>query len=426
MVFRLWKRITGLNEVVLSTLLCNAIEHYDFIVYGILSSTINKVFFAQENFFSGDDSAYMASLIGFFVFASAFMARPIGAIFFGYIGDKKGRRVALNASTLLLIGSVLGIAMLPTPPVWGIYSVVALTFLRVMQGLAYGAEIGGVVLMAESIDSMKIRIMWVARVTCCTVGMIVGVFVVKLCETFLSAENMGIWGWRIPFLVAALISLPLPKLRKFIRESTEYIKYRESGVEEKILNSLFHNIFSVLLITTTSALSAGYFYIFVVYMEISHKAMFFEYEISMTLLGMAAYTSLLVHDFTKRRYCFILILLFLAATAMPFTYYVREGYMIARVTYVAVSGIYLGWYGTFIALLFPVGARQTCFSVGYSMGYLVGALAPALCLWFYHTTGKDIMPGLYFTVLSLVAAVIFAFFVREEGGRYKLTYGSWR
>ncbi|WP_248886757.1 MFS transporter [Anaplasma phagocytophilum] len=418
------KRVFCLNGVVLSTLLCNAIEHYDFMVYGIMSSTLNKVFFVQGELFSGTNSTYLATLIGFLVFAAAFVSRPLGAVFFGYVGDKKGRKVALTLSTGLLVTSVLGMALLPTPKVWGILSILFLALLRVVQGLAFGAEVGGVVLMAETVGGRKVHAIWVARIFSTTVGTILGVFVVRMCELILSPEHMNDWGWRIPFFAAVLVSLPLPYLRRFLHESAEYVEYKASGQRENILKSLCCNISSVLLIISMSALSSGFFYMSVVYMDIVHKSMFLEHEMSMLVLALVACSSLAVLDFAKRKTCFILILLSVALTAYPTVYFIGKGYMVARVLYFSLLGLYIGWYGSFIALIFPVGARQTCFSFAYSCGYLTGALSPALCLWFSHITGKDIMPALYITFLSCVIALIFTFGVRVEGDRYRLTFSK--
>ncbi|QJC27680.1 proline/betaine transporter [Anaplasma platys] len=421
MILKTFKRIFGLNEVAFSTLLCNAIEHYDFIVYGILSSTISKVFFSQDEFLVSGDS-YVGALLGFLVFASAFAARPFGAVLFGYWGDKRGRKVALEASTFLLVGSVLGMAMLPTPEVWGVFSVLALLLLRIMQGLAYGAEMGGVVLISESVGKEQIRVVWVARIIFMATGMICGVLVVKICGAILSHDQMNSWGWRIPFFVAFLVSLPVPKLRKLIIESAEFTEYKARGRRENIPKSLMKNILGVLLIASMSGLSAGFFYISVVYMEISNKAGFFEYEFATVLLAMTASSNLLIKDFQNRRRLFVVALLLIAVIIFPLTHYISAGHAVARIAWGIVSGLYLGWYGSFVTLLFPVGARQTCFSIGYNMGYLIGGLAPALCLWFAHTTGMDIMPQLYIAGFATFIALVFAFAVRVEDGRYKLLF----
>lgn len=422
MILKIYKRIFGLNEVAFSTLLCNAIEHYDFIVYGILSSTISRVFFAQGIFFASEESSYISSLLSFFVFASAFAARPVGAILFGYLGDRKGRKIALDTSTFLLVGSVLGMAMLPTPAVWGIFSVFALLLLRVMQGLAYGAEMGGVVLVSESVEKEQVRVVWVARIIFMATGMIFGIFVVKTCGAVLSHDQMDEWGWRIPFFVAFLVSLAVPKLRKFIRESIEFTEYKVSGRKENISKSVMKNILGILLIASMSGLSAGFFYISVVYMDISNKAKLFEYEFATMLLAIVASSNLLIKDFRNRRLFFVISLLFLAIAVFPVTHFIGEGYAIARISWSLMSGLYIGWYGSFITLLFPVGARQTCFSIGYNMGYLIGGVAPALCLWFAHTTGMDIMPQLYIAGFATFIALVFTFCVRVEDGRYKLSF----
>ena len=426
-MFKLWERITGLHRSVFATLLCNIIEHYDFIVYGILSGTISRVFFLNDSRFS--DDAYIASFLGFLVFATAFLARPLGALLFGYIGDKKGRKVALNASTLLLVCSTLGMALLPTPNILGIYSIILLSILRIMQGLAYGAETGGVVLMAESVGDRGVRIIWSVRIVLCAFSMIVGVMTLKVSEAMLSAEQMQVWGWRIPFVGAVLISFSIPYLRGLIRESTEYVEYKSSSAAKSggpmKATSLLKNIGVTLLVATMASLSSGFFYIPVVYLEIGRESKFLEYEFSLVILALCASTGIFVSDFAKRRISFICCLCAVVLCAYPVMHFIREGYMAARLMSAALSGLYLGWYGSFVVFLFPIEVRQRCFSLGYSIGYLMGALAPALCLWFHHNTGLDAMPGLYLTVLSSIILAVFVFLVKvNDKGRYVLKFSS--
>ncbi|MGN7661868.1 MAG: MFS transporter [Anaplasma sp.] len=423
-MYRLWKRLFGLNGVAFAVLFCNAIEHYDFIIYGILNSTISKVFFAQDAFFVQGDGTYVSSLLGFLVFASAFAARPFGAVLFGYLGDRKGRKIALNISATLLVGSVLCMSLLPTPVTWGVFSPLVLTLLRVVQGLGYGAEVGGVVLMVESVERKSVRVVWVLRITFCVVGLLLGTFVVKVCETFLTGQQMHEWGWRIPFVVAVAIGLPLPYLRSLIHESCEYMAYKSLGYRENIAKSLIQNIGSVALVLVMASLSAGFFYLATVYMDLGRRASYPEYVFSMFVMLVFACSNLYISDFAKRRRYFLASLLLIIVSLYPVVYFIEQEYAIARILFSALSGIYLGWYGSFIALIFPVGARQTCFSVAYSGGYLIGALSPAICLWFSHVTGfsAGTAPAFFLTLCAVIVAMAVAFFVTTtEDGCYKLS-----
>ncbi|MFV9838722.1 MAG: MFS transporter [Aaplasma endosymbiont of Hyalomma asiaticum] len=409
-----------LNKVTLSLLLCCFIEYYDFMIYGIMSSVINKVFFI-DSALSSSYGSYAASLVGLLIFASAFFARPVGAALFGYIGDKKGRRVSLNISLMLLMGSVMGIPLLPSPGTLGVFSVLMLAILRIMQGLAFGAEVGGLVLMAENVSRLGFPTVWVIRTNFCVAGMMLGVFMAGMCERMLTQEQMYSWGWRIPFLVAVFVSVPLPYLRKLIHESAEFVRYKASGHSEKIAKSLFRNICSVLFLALVTGLGAGFFYITVVYLDVGHKAGLLEYELSLVLHMLAISTGMLVKDNVLRKRCFVFILLAMIVLVYPTVHYICEGHMWARVLVLVLSGVYFGWYGPFVMFLFPVGSRQTSFSTGYNGGCMLAGLAPAICLWFFHSTGKDIMPWLFLAVIASVLVVIFTFFVRvDEKGEYKL------
>ena len=419
-MYKLWKKISGLNEVVLAVSLCAAIEHYDFIVYAVLSSTINKIFFSQGASLPGQEahSTYLSTLVGFLVFASAFVARPLGATIFGYLGDKKGRRLALNISAGMLIGSVFLISVLPTPNTWS-FAPIALVVLRIIQGLAYGAEIGSVVLMAESVARGQVRTIWVTRLVFFSAGMLLGTFVLQVCEAVLTEAQMYAWGWRIPFLIAAVVSCLLPYLRSKIQESRDYMEYKATGRRENILKSLYKNAGGVLLVFVMSALASGFFYLSMVYIDLGHRSGAWGYAISLLLMTLAPCSSLCVSDANKRRRYFLAILALVIVAMYPVVHFIYAGHTVACIVYMIMLGTYGGWYGPFVVLMFPVGARQTCFSIPYSAGYLLGALAPAICLWFSHVTGLDTAPAFYLLFFAVIVFVMVALFLRVEGGAYK-------
>ncbi|MFV9924111.1 MAG: MFS transporter [Anaplasma ovis] len=419
-MYKLWKKISGLNEVVFAVLLCTAIENYDFTVYGILSSVIAQVFFSQGGLppDQGDHATYLSTLVGFLVFASAFVARPLGATMFGYLGDKKGRRLALNISAGMLVGSIFFMSVLPTPAVWS-FAPIALALLRVVQGCAYGAEIGGVVLMAESVSRDQVKVVWVVRIILSNIGILVGTLVLRVCESALTEVQMYAWGWRIPLLVAVAVSCFLPYLRSRIHESPDYLAYKSTGRKENILKSLYKNAGGVLLVFVMGALSSGFFYLSIVYMDLGHRSGILEYAISLSLLMLASYVSLLISDAKKRRSCFLAILAVIIVAMYPVVHFIYEGSMVARMAFFVMFGSYWGWYGPFVVLMFPVGARQTCFSAPYSAGYLLGGFSPAICLWLSRATGLDTIPAFYLLSFAVIVFVMVALFLRVEDGAYK-------
>ncbi|AWZ18662.1 MFS transporter [Anaplasma ovis str. Haibei] len=419
-MYKLWKKISGLNEGVFAVLLCTAIESYDFIVYGILNSVIVQVFFSQGAFLSGqgDRAAYLSKLMGFLTFAAAFVARPLGATMFGYLGDKKGRRLALNISAGMLMLSVFLISILPTPKTWGL-APVALVVLRIIQGLAYGAEVGGVVLMAESVSRNQVKVVWVIGIVFGNVGLFLGASVLRVCEAALTEAQMHEWGWRIPFLVATAISCLLPYLRSRIQESPDYAKYKLAGREESILKSLLQHAGGVLLVFVMAALSSGFFYLSMVYMDLGHRAGMWEYAVLLSLITLAPCCSLFVSDANRSKNCFLAVLVIAIVAMYPVVHFIYKGSMVARIVFVLIFSVYWGLWGPLVVLIFPVGARQTCFSVPCSTGCLLGGLSPAICLWFSHATGLDNAPAFYLVSFAVIVFVMVALFLRVEDGAYK-------
>jgi len=181
----------------------NVLEWYDFASFGLLASEIGY------NFFPSNSSDEVLSLLkAYGVFAGAFIMRPVGGVIFGMLGDKTGRKRALQISMILMFASTFLMGCLPTMDVIGIGAPIALTTLRLAQGVSVGGQlVGSILFMIESADPERRGFWGSIALATAVLGDTAASLVVSLLKTWLSTEEMRSWGWRVPFLSSMLVAV---------------------------------------------------------------------------------------------------------------------------------------------------------------------------------------------------------------------------
>ena len=190
-----------LRRVISGASIGNAVEWYDFAIYGFLAT------FIAANFFpAGDDTA--ALLNTFAIFAAAFVMRPLGGLVFGPLGDRIGRQRVLVIVILLMAGSTLAMGLLPTYDAIGVAAPLLLLFLRCLQGFSAGGEYsGGACYLAEYAPDSRRGVVVTFIAWSGVVGFLLGSVTVTLLQTVLGDAAMDSYGWRIPFLIAGPLGL---------------------------------------------------------------------------------------------------------------------------------------------------------------------------------------------------------------------------
>jgi len=201
-----------MRRVLASSFLGTAIEYYDFILYATAASIVfDKVFFTGV----GEGTA----LLSFGTLAAGYLARPIGGVLFGHLGDRLGRK-AMLVVTLVLMGTVsVLIGLLPTPQQIGVAAPLLLVTLRILQGIAVGGEWGGAMLLAFE-RSRKASRGFAASFAYmgAPAGTIVATLVLSAASTLPTAEFLA-WGWRIPFVLSAVLVVIGRVIRLKVAES---------------------------------------------------------------------------------------------------------------------------------------------------------------------------------------------------------------
>ena len=185
----------------LAALLGNALEWYDFAVYGYVASDLGKAFFP------GDEPG-LQSLAAFGVFAVGYLMRPVGSIVLGPLGDLLGRRLMLSLSIVIMGVSSLLIGLLPTHSQIGVAAGICLVLLRMLQGFSVGAEFTGSITYAtEAAARGRAGLLSSLAVAGGLLGFSLGSLTVAVIAAVVGEAAMGNWGWRLPFLLGALVAL---------------------------------------------------------------------------------------------------------------------------------------------------------------------------------------------------------------------------
>ncbi len=215
---------SGFAKVVSASLVGTTIEWYDFFLYGSAAALVfNKLFFPEQEPATG-------TMLAFGTYALGFVARPIGGIVFGHFGDKVGRKQMLVVALLLMGLATFAIGLLPTYATIGIAAPLLLLLCRLIQGFAVGGEWGGAVLMVAEHGSQERRGFWSSWPQAgVPAGNLLSVLVLFILAATTSDEAFLSWGWRVPFLLSAVlvvvglwIRLSLTESPLFARAQAEF------------------------------------------------------------------------------------------------------------------------------------------------------------------------------------------------------------
>src|SRR5271163_4473925 len=211
-------------RVIMASSVGTMIEWYDFYIFGSLASILSVKFYPPGN----DTFAYIAYLA---TFAVGFLVRPFGALFFGRIGDRIGRKYAFLVTLMIMGGATAAIGLLPTFATAKWFAPITLILIRVLQGLALGGEYGGAaVYVAEHVPDNKRGFYTSFIQITATLGLFVSLIVILLTQQSMSKDDFSNWGWRIPFLASIiLVSISL-YIRLKMKESPIFTEIKAAGM----------------------------------------------------------------------------------------------------------------------------------------------------------------------------------------------------
>ncbi|CAB3714668.1 MFS transporter [Achromobacter piechaudii] len=211
------------RQVVVASTLGTLFEWYDFFIYGTLAVFMSQVLFPQDN-------PTVALLAALGALAVGFIIRPLGAVMFGYLGDKWGRKYTFLITVVMMGGATVLIGCLPTYQSAGHLSWILLLTLRVIQGLAVGGEYGGAVIyVAEHCEPKRRGLLtgWIQITS--SAGLILSLVVILCTQASMSADDFRQWGWRLPFILSIVMLAISIYVRAKLHESPVFTRMKQQN-----------------------------------------------------------------------------------------------------------------------------------------------------------------------------------------------------
>jgi metabolite-proton symporter len=401
------------RRAALGSFVGTAIEWYDFFIYGTAAALV-----LGHQFFPGS-SDLAGTLAAFATLAVGFVARPIGGIVMGHFGDRVGRKSMLVVSLLLMGCATVGIGLLPNYDAIGALAPILLVTLRFVQGLGVGGEWGGAVLVAtENAPEGRKGLYGAAPQIGVPAGVLVANLVYLPLTAFMSEDTFNSWGWRIPFLLSAVLVLVAMWIRLGLEESDEFEAAKESEQPGTlpILEVLTRHWKTVLLAGGTFIATNGIAYAYMVYvLKYGETELGFSKTTMLFLLigscpfwmaGMAF--SAWKSDTLGRRTVYVrssIALVIIAAAFFPLMDTATLPIMAAAMIALGfVLGCCAGPQSALFAELFPPAIRYSGASLGYQVGAILGGgLAPIVATALYASFGTSLAITGYFVLIALIS-----------------------
>ncbi|QLC24621.1 MHS family MFS transporter [Parasphingopyxis algicola] len=198
-------------------------EWYDFFIYGTLAALIGQAFFPAGN-------ETLQLLLVWAGFAVGFGFRPLGAILFGFLGDRLGRKYTFLVTVTLMGVATAGVGMIPSAATIGLAAPIIVIFLRILQGLALGGEYGGAAIYVAEHAPPEKRGFYTSFIQASVVGgFVLSIAVVLACRFLIPADDFAAWGWRIPFLLSIILLFISLWMRLKLSESPVFQAMKEAG-----------------------------------------------------------------------------------------------------------------------------------------------------------------------------------------------------
>lgn len=198
-------------------------EWYDFFIYGTLAAIIGKAFFPADN-------ATLQVLLVWAGFAVGFGFRPLGAILFGFLGDKLGRKYTFLVTVTLMGIATAGVGFIPSAETIGLWAPLIVILLRILQGLALGGEYGGAAIYVSEHAAPEKRGYFSSYIQAAVVGgFVLSIVVVLLTQLAFDKETFAAWGWRVPFILSILLLAISLWMRLKLSESPVFVAMKAAG-----------------------------------------------------------------------------------------------------------------------------------------------------------------------------------------------------
>jgi MFS transporter, MHS family, proline/betaine transporter len=415
-----------LTKTVAAGAIGNVLEWYDFGLFGFFAPVISQLFFPSHD--------ELASLVGTYgVYATGFLMRPLGGVVFGYIGDRMGRKRALELSVLLMAVPTTLMALLPTYAQAGVGAALLLTLFRLLQGLSVGGEyIGSMSFLSEHAPPGRRAFLGSFSSSSVILGSLLGSGVAALLTGLLTEADLLAWGWRLPFLGGIVIGLVGLWLRSGVDESPSFLEAREKGglADNPIKSAMRQNLGPIAVTLGLTGISAVGFYLPFVWLPTwlarinqppldQSKALTASTIALVALLILTPLTALLA-DRVGKKPMFLASAIGYAVLTYPLFLLLETGTysaaVLAGLVFAACNSLYSGCMAATMVELFPTRTRYSGVAIGYNTGQaILGGTAPLIATGLIELSGNKLLPAVYLIICSVMAGIASLFITEQRG-----------
>ena len=397
-------------KVSFASMVGTAVESYDFFIYGTAAAAyFGTAFFHAEDEFVGVLASFASLAVGF-------LFRPLGGYLAGHFGDRIGRKSVLLWSLIIMGVATMAIGLLPTYAAVGVLAPVLLITLRIIQGIAFGAEWGGAVLMAVEHAPAQRRGFFGAVPQ---IGIPAGPLLAN--GTILATAGLpGDWAWRVPFLLSIVMVAIGFFIRLKISESPEFETVKAAGRIRKqpaldVIRSDWRSILRIIglrlaetggyYVTTAFALS------YVVLAGITDKTDVLIGTLVGSAIGLGSHLAFgALSDRIGRRKVFLIGSVFTILFGIPMFLLINTGSVLMVIVAIALALVFshdpiFAVESSWFSELFPADRRTSGIPLGYNGGSIVAGLLPFLATAVFGWLGW-IGPALLFTLLGVISTVV--------------------
>jgi len=408
---------TGTKALVAS-LIGSSIEWFDYFLYGTVASLVfNKLFFPNTD-------PVVGLLLSYLSFSLTFFIRPLGGLVFSHIGDKIGRKKTLVLTLSLMGTATVLIGFLPDYNTIGIWAPILLFILRLVQGLGIGGEWGGALLLAVEYAGKNQRGFYgsVPQMGV-TIGMLLGTLSISL-MSLLPEDQFLSWGWRVPFILSAVLVFIGLWIRNGIEETPAFQEAKQTGNIAKVplIDTFRYHWKSVLIAVGAKVVETGPFYIFSTFV-IAYATKYLGYD-KVTALNAVTIATLVAtvaipfmgkwSDKIGRKPLYIGGTIAIMLFAFPYFYLLslKSAVWLTVATVIALGILWApvtAVLGTLFSEIFSTQVRYTGVTVGYQLGAAIaGGTAPLIAtalLNLYHNSWVPVALYLILTGAISLAAI---------------------
>lgn len=407
---------------ILAAVIGNALEWYDFVVYGFLTVIISRLFFPT-------DSEYASLLLTMATFGVGFFMRPVGGILIGMYADRRGRKAALQLIILLMTISIAMIAFAPTHAAIGAAAPVLIVVARLLQGVATGGEFASATsFLVESAPAGRRGFYGSLQMVGQSLAALTGAAAGMLITQGLTPEQIDSWGWRLPFIFGLLIGPVGLYIRRHLSETEAFLEARQTHPERVGLGQLWREHQQSVMASFGLVVSGTImYYVVLIYMPTYAKTQlqiplgdaFFAQVGGLICLTLFIPVFGTLSDRIGRRPILMAAMLSYLILPYPlFDWLLAEpslwrlaAMQVVLCTAVAMS---LGPVSTALAEQFPVHMRSTGLALAYNFAVMLfGGFAQLIVTWLIRATGTPLAPAFY-VMFGACAGMAGAWFIVDR------------